>query len=75
MLANKFKQLCEMSLFGVFSLLGERMGIASSRIRLFFVYITFLGIGSPIVVYMALAFIINIGKYIRSRRRNPVWDF
>jgi phage shock protein PspC (stress-responsive transcriptional regulator) len=75
MLVEKFKELCEISMFGVFSLLGEKMGIATSKIRLFFVYITFLGFGSPIFIYLALAFIINIHQYIRSRKRNPIWDF
>jgi phage shock protein PspC (stress-responsive transcriptional regulator) len=75
MLIEKFKEFCEIRMFGVFSFLGDYMGIATSRIRLFFVYITFLGFGSPIFIYLALAFIINIGRYIRNRRRNPVWDF
>jgi phage shock protein PspC (stress-responsive transcriptional regulator) len=75
MLVEKFKEFCEMRMFGVFSLLGERMGIATSRIRMFFIYITFFGFGSPIFIYLAMAFIINIGRYIRSRKRNPVWDF
>ena len=75
LLVEKFKEFCEMRMFGVFSYLGDAMGIASSRIRMFFIYITFLGFGSPIFVYLAMAFIINIGKYIRRRRRNPVWDY
>jgi phage shock protein PspC (stress-responsive transcriptional regulator) len=75
MLVEKVKEVFEKGLFGVFSTIGDKMGIASSRIRLFFVYITFLGIGSPIVVYLAMAFIMNIGHYIKNRRRNPIWDF
>jgi phage shock protein PspC (stress-responsive transcriptional regulator) len=74
-LIEKFKELSEKGMFGVFSLLGERMGIASSRIRMFFIYITFLTFGSPIFIYLAVAFVINIGRYIKVRRRNPIWDF
>jgi len=72
---EKFRQITEIRMFGVFSLLGERMGIASSKIRMFFIYISFLTFGSPVFIYLALAFIINIGRYIRSRKRNPIWDF
>ena len=72
---EKFRQITEIRMFGVFSFLGEKMGIASSKIRMFFVYISFLTFGSPVFIYLALAFIINIGKYIRSRKRNPIWDF
>ena len=75
MLVKKFKGFLELRMFGVLSLIGERMGIATSKIRMFFIYITFLGFGSPIFIYLIVAFVINIGKYIRSRRRNPVWDF
>ena len=74
-LIDKFKELTELKMFGVFSALGDKMGIASSRIRMFFIYITFLTIGSPIIFYLIAAFVINIGKYIRNRKRNPVWDF
>jgi phage shock protein PspC (stress-responsive transcriptional regulator) len=72
---EKFRELCEKGMFGVFSLLGEKMGIATSKIRMFFIYISFLTFGSPIFIYLAIAFIINIGNYIKNRKRNPVWDF
>ena len=75
MLVEKFKQFLELRMFGVLSLIGERMGIATSKIRMFFIYITFLGFGSPIFIYLIVAFMINIGRYIRVRKRNPVWDF
>ena len=75
MIVEKFKEFCELRMFGVLSLIGERMGIATSKIRMFFIYITFLGFGSPIFIYLIVAFVINIGKYIRVRRRNPIWDF
>ncbi|MCX6350754.1 MAG: PspC family transcriptional regulator [Bacteroidetes bacterium] len=74
-LVDKFKELTELKMFGVFSALGDKMGIASSRIRMFFIYITFLTIGSPIIFYLIAAFVINIGNYIRNRKRNPIWDF
>ncbi|MBI3141660.1 MAG: PspC domain-containing protein [Bacteroidetes bacterium] len=72
---ERIKTLLEMGAFGVCSSLGDKLGIATSRIRLFFVYISFLGLGSPVVVYLILAFVRNLKHYIRSKRRNPVWDF
>lgn len=74
-LIENIKDFFEVRAFGVCSFLGEKMGIATSRIRLFFIYATFMALGSPIIVYLSLAFLINIGRYIRSRKRNPVWDF
>lgn len=75
MIADRFREFCDLSMFGILSLLGERMGIATSRIRMFFVYISFITFGSPVFIYLAVAFIMNINRYIRSRKRNPIWDF
>jgi len=50
------------------------MGMAISNIRLFFIYTTFLTFGSPIVIYLALAFIINIRRYLRRANNPSVWD-
>ncbi len=57
--------------FGVSERLGEKLGIASSSIRLFFIYASFLTFGSPVIIYLALAFIMNIRRHLR--RRNSVW--
>lgn len=67
MLFYKLKYLIETGAFGVCSWLGEKMGIASSRVRLFFVYISFLALGSPVVIYMILAFWVNMKNYLRDK--------
>jgi phage shock protein PspC (stress-responsive transcriptional regulator) len=62
----------EIHAFGVCTAIGEKLGIASSRIRMWFIYISFLTMGSPVLVYMILAFWINIKKYIHFAKRNPL---
>lgn len=74
-IGDNIRALLETNAFGVCSSLGDKLGISSSKIRLFFVYISFLTFGSPIFIYMGLAFIMNLGRYIRKKRRNPIWDF
>jgi phage shock protein PspC (stress-responsive transcriptional regulator) len=69
---NKLKEFIEWRAFGVCSALGEHFGIASSRIRMWFIYISFLTIGSPVIIYMIMAFCMNIKRYILSARRNPI---
>jgi phage shock protein PspC (stress-responsive transcriptional regulator) len=69
---NRFKNFVEWHAFGVCTAIGEKMGIATSRIRMWFIYISFLTMGSPIIVYMVLAFWMNIKDYILSARRNPL---
>jgi len=57
------KNIIEAKAFGVCSKLGEKMGLSTKRIRLFFVCASFLALGSPVIVYMILAFWINMRKY------------
>ena len=67
------RNFMEWQAFGVCSAIGEKLGIATSRIRMWFIYVSFLTMGSPVVVYMVMAFWINIKKYILYTRRNPLW--
>ena len=69
---DKFRHFIEWQAFGVCSAIGDKLGIATSRIRTWFIYITFLTMGSPIIVYMVMAFWLNIKNYILSARRNPI---
>jgi phage shock protein PspC (stress-responsive transcriptional regulator) len=68
---NKFKSFVEWNAFGVCSAIGDRMGIATSRIRQYFIYTSLLTMGSPIIIYMILAFWRNMRKYVKAARRNP----
>lgn len=68
----RLKSFVEYQAFGVCTKLGEKMNIASSKIRLWFIYISFLTLGSPIIVYMILAFWMNLKRYIGLGKRNPI---
>lgn len=59
--------------FGVCTYLGEKMGISSGRIRLYFVYTSFITFGSPVIIYLVLAFWVNLRTYI-YKRRTTIWD-
>jgi len=61
-----FKDLVERSAFGVCSYLGERLGLSSGRIRMYFIYTSFVALGSPILLYLVMAFWLNIKKFFRS---------
>lgn len=64
---DRLKFFIEQRVFGVCSYLGERWGIASSRIRLYFIYVSFITMASPVIIYLVIAFWINLKKYIRQR--------
>ncbi len=73
MLTNPFKDSVEKYAFGVCAYLGERMAIASSTVRKYFIYTTFIGMGSSVIIYLVVAFWMNIRRYVRPHRTS-VWD-
>jgi len=71
---KKLQNFFENQLFGVCTKLGEKLKIPVSSIRLFFIYSSFLTFGSPVLIYMSLAFLLNFRKHLR-RRNNSVWYY
>ena len=72
-LTDKIQDFFERQAFGVCTHLGEKLGVATSSIRLFFIYTSFITFGSPLIVYLSLAFIMNMRKHLRKRK--PIWDY
>ena len=70
---NSFKDLLDRNLFGVCSYLGEKMGIASARVRLYFIYLSFVALGSPVIGYLFIAFWLNLKRYLKNSR-NWIWQ-
>ncbi|MGZ3837549.1 MAG: PspC domain-containing protein [Flavisolibacter sp.] len=69
---KRLKNFIEWQAFGVCAAIGDRLGIATSRIRTWFMYISFLTLGSPIIIYAILAFWMNMKRYMLAARRNPL---
>ena len=68
---NRLRNFIEWNAFGVCTAIGQRLGIATSRIRQYFIYTSILTVGSPIIIYLILAFWRNMRKYMLSAKRNP----
>lgn len=73
MLTSPIKDSVEKYAFGVCAYLGDRMAIASSTVRKYFIYTTFIAMGSPVIIYLVVAFWMNIRKYVRPNR-SSIWD-
>lgn len=69
---NKLRDFIEWQLFGVCSYIGEKMGIATGTIRKYFIYISLMTMGSPVIFYFFIAFWMNIKAYIFNAKRNPL---
>ncbi len=60
------KDIVEKRAYGVCSYLAQRMGLRSSRVRMYFIYTSFITLGSPIIIYLVMAFWLNIKSYLRG---------
>lgn len=67
-LLQRIQSVMEMQFFGVCTSIGGMLGVSVTGIRLAFIYASFLTIGSPIALYIILAFVKNVKKHLRNRR-------
>ncbi len=72
-LIGPIRDFFERQAFGVCTWLGNILDMRTSVIRLFFIYASFLTIGSPLILYLILAFWLKMKTYVRARRTS-VWD-
>ncbi|HTA82572.1 MAG TPA: PspC domain-containing protein [Bacteroidia bacterium] len=68
----------EQKAFGVCTWLGLKLGMKSTTIRLYFIYLSFFTFGSPIIIYFILAFLLENKKYFSrssvNQPRRRTWD-
>jgi phage shock protein PspC (stress-responsive transcriptional regulator) len=72
---NRFRYFVENQVFGVCARVGEVLNISASSIRLYFIYATFLTFGSPIIIYLVMAFWMEIGKHLRRHKSPTIWEW
>ncbi|MCS5662929.1 MAG: PspC domain-containing protein [Flavobacteriales bacterium] len=60
--------------FGVCSNVAEFLNMKASSVRLFFIYSSFLTLGSPLLVYLIMAFVFRL-KVLVNSKRSSVFDF
>lgn len=53
--------------FGVCTYLGERFNISTSKLRLFFIYTSFLAVGFPLVVYFFAGIVLDFRNYFKPK--------
>lgn len=70
---NKLLLFCEQRSFGVCTYIGERFGISISKLRLFFIYSSFIAVGFPIVFYLLAGVALDFRNYVK-RMRHQFWD-
>ncbi len=65
----------ERQAFGVCSWWGGKLGIKSQRIRLAFIYLSFITFGSPLIIYLVMAFMLENKEFFKfSSKRKTIWE-
>ena len=72
---QKISSWFEQRAFGVCEWWGKKLGIKSSTIRMYFIYLSFFTAGSPIIIYFMMAFMLEHKNYFMPHQRKPsVWE-
>lgn len=70
---ERIQAFFEKQAFGVCEYLGNKLGIRTSIIRKYFIYLSFITFGSPVVLYLVLAFFIENRSFFK-KNKHSVWD-
>ncbi|WP_317899281.1 PspC domain-containing protein [Aurantibacillus circumpalustris] len=74
---SRISKWFEQRAFGVCQWLGKKMGIRTTTVRMYFIYLSFFTFGSPIIIYFILAFLLEHKNYFKpfyTKKRPSVWD-
>lgn len=63
----------EQGSFGVSAYLANKLNMSTAKVRLFFIYSSFLAVGFPILFYVLAAVVLDIRHYMK-RIRLRVWE-
>ncbi len=63
----------EQQSFGVSTYLANKFNMSTTKVRLFFIYSSFLAVGFPILIYFLAAIVLDIRSYVKKIRMR-VWD-
>lgn len=66
----------EMRSYGVCEWWAIKLGIRTSKVRLGFIYASFIALGSPLFIYLAMAWILEHKHYFKSKpkKRSSIWE-
>lgn len=73
-ITDRIQLFFERQAFGVCAWWGNKLQISSEKIRLYFIYLSFLTFGSPVIVYLIMAFILEVRNRFRFRKPS-IWEF
>jgi len=73
---NKVAFFFELRSYGVCEWWAKKLGIQTSKVRLGFIYSSFIALGSPLLIYLIMAWILEHKHYfkLQRRKRSSIWE-
>lgn len=72
---SKIQLFFERQAYGVCEWWGKKLGISTRKIRLSFIYLSFISVGSYLLLYLIMAFILENKHYFKlGSKRRSIWD-
>ncbi len=75
-MVQKISLFFELRSFGVCQWWARKLGIEISKVRNAFIYTTVIGLGSPLVLYFIMAWIVEHRHYFKfqGKRKTTIWE-
>ncbi len=75
-LIQKILFFFEMRSYGVCTWWARKLGISTSKVRIGFIYGSFIALGSPLFIYFAMAWILEHKHYfkLQASRKKSIWE-
>jgi len=74
-LIQKIVFFFEMRSFGVSEWWAKKLGVRTARVRLFFIYSSFIALGSPLIIYLLMGLTLEYKHVFKLRkRRKSIWE-
>ena len=65
----------EMRSFGVSEWWARKLGVQTNKVRLFFIYASFIALGSPVIIYLVMGWILeNKHVFKLSSKPKSIWE-
>ena len=66
----------EMQSYGVCRWWAQKLGIRTTKVRLGFIYFSFVTLGSPLLIYLIMAWLLEHKHYFTfsTKRKKSVWE-
>jgi len=75
-IVQKISLFFELRSFGVCQWWARKLGIEIAKVRNAFIYTTVIGLGSPLVLYFIMAWIVEHRHYFKfqGKRKTTIWE-